>query len=100
MAKVFCECNSTSCFCQVEIPDKDYLKIVNARLVVIAENCSHGPDPTDTLVERHDQFSTYREMDSPPSQRREEPHITKRCYVCDASIDYSSNRCPRCNARV
>ena len=57
-----CECNSF-CFLKVTMPVADAIVAQRDGLIVIANACPHGPEPTEQLVERHETYSLYRPTD-------------------------------------
>lgn len=60
--EVFCECNSFDCGFVITLPYEENMKIhTTPKQLIIVDGCPKGPEPTDTLVEKKDGYSIYRE---------------------------------------
>jgi len=57
--KYLCECNSFDCDLVVKISDEEYGNLDNDQCI-ISNQCEHGPEPTDALVETHEAYSIYQ----------------------------------------
>ena len=56
-----CECDSLDCTLSAELPLDEAVKLLEGGLVFMVKDCRVGPNPTDTLVEKRDTYSLYRE---------------------------------------
>jgi len=62
--KVLCECNSFDCDGVITLSLEENMKIhTTPKQLIIVDGCSKGPDPTDTLVEKKDGYSIYKEQE-------------------------------------
>ena len=61
MLYTLCECSSVICRQHCNISIEEYKKMSKQGCVIIHNDCDHGPDDTDVLVSRYDNYSVYKE---------------------------------------
>lgn len=59
--KLHCECNSFDCDKMIDVEELEF--VTNSRLgrVFIANDCPHGSEHRDELVEKKESFTIYRD---------------------------------------
>jgi hypothetical protein len=58
--EILCECNSF-CSKKVEITDEEFRENLRRRQIVISNDCPHGPEESDSLVEEREFYKIYQE---------------------------------------
>ena len=57
----YCECVGAECTKTIELSHKAASDYQSKRLIIIVDDCLHGSEPTDRLVEKQDGYSLYEE---------------------------------------
>ncbi len=58
--RLLCECMSFDCGLTIDIPVDEALDARVGKVIIVA-GCSTGPEDTDTLIEKKEGYSIYKE---------------------------------------
>ena len=57
----FCECDSSGCNLQIDLPVAETLEIKSGGYIILVSGCETGPSPRDELVAQREGCALYRE---------------------------------------